>query len=843
MNIRKINSEKFFPLCLLFLQLILLAITFGGSMGSEGDWMTQHTTIPDYFRKLFYQTGSIAPDLTMGLGGGQNIFSYAYYGLFSPVFFLSYLLPFVPMSLYVQVVSVLIYLVSGYLAYRWLRHRFDAFIAFCGAAAFSLLPPFLYHAHHHIMFVWYMPFLFLALMGVDRFVEQKKFVLLALSVSCIILTNYMYSPSALIGLYIYCIFRLLEEKPFRISRLFSSTVPFIVGMMISAILLVPTALVILGGRISDAAEISFSLRELILPASWELFHAPFSAGLSCFLLFGIFTTLFSRKKQEWIFALILLVLTLSPFLLLLLNGGIYIRGKVLLPLAPLYILCFCFMLEKYKEGKKHFLALGALSLCLVYFYRECTLTMYFIPDLIITTAVFAVYYLLRAYKKNFWQLIAFAAILIIATSNIRVQATDKYIAGSVFDTLSSSNDAIESLAEKTANNDSGFYRSTSLINRHNTINVTYADNWFGTSVYSSTANSYYLYFYNEIAGNNIQHRNDYIDVAAVNPLFNSFMGVKYVYASKSTDSLYYEKLDENDQCALFENKLALPLIYTSNTSFSEEAFLSLSYPDTIRALFGTITVDGEKNNTPHLAGDLTEISVSALKKQYAFRVSEKSKTMTIPLDTPITNQFILVRLQINYNPNYDINIAINGVNNRLSARSWRYHNHNDTFEYTLSSKEPITELVFSFTEGFYNFSDIHVYTLDLSPENIPFCAAEITDFDTKNSQIAAKTMSKTDTYMATTLPYDKGYRIYIDGEETALLRVNTAFVGCKIPSGEHEVLITYDAPGFTLGKWISLLGLLLLIAGVLIDHKKRKLKNAVQIQSGTHKNGSSSEII
>ena len=79
--------------------------------------------------------------------------------------------------------------------------------------------------------------------------------------------------------------------------------------------------------------------------------------------------------------------------------------------------------------------------------------------------------------------------------------------------------------------------------------------------------------------------------------------------------------------------------------------------------------------------------------------------------------------------------------------------------------------------------------------------------------------------MATTLPYDKGYRVYIDGKETPLLRVNTSFVGAKVAAGEHEVVITYDAPGFFLGKCISLCGLLLLIAGILIDRKKRKQNN------------------
>ena len=65
------------------------------------DWISQHSVIPDYFRKQFYETGNLFPEFAMNLGGGQNIYNYSYYGLYSPLFLLSYALPFVKMSTYV----------------------------------------------------------------------------------------------------------------------------------------------------------------------------------------------------------------------------------------------------------------------------------------------------------------------------------------------------------------------------------------------------------------------------------------------------------------------------------------------------------------------------------------------------------------------------------------------------------------------------------------------------------------------------------------------------------------------------------------------------------------------
>lgn len=76
-----------------------------GVFGSKVDWISQHSVFPDYFRQQFYDTGDFFPEFAAGIGGGQNIYNFAYYGLYSPVFLLSYLLPFVKMSDYLIAAS------------------------------------------------------------------------------------------------------------------------------------------------------------------------------------------------------------------------------------------------------------------------------------------------------------------------------------------------------------------------------------------------------------------------------------------------------------------------------------------------------------------------------------------------------------------------------------------------------------------------------------------------------------------------------------------------------------------------------------------------------------------
>ena len=85
-------------LVLLYLIVIFL-ITHGKYIyGSSVDWEVQHWAIPEYFRNLFYHTHELIPNFASNLGGGQNIFYFAYYGFLSPIMLISSLLPQVQMS-------------------------------------------------------------------------------------------------------------------------------------------------------------------------------------------------------------------------------------------------------------------------------------------------------------------------------------------------------------------------------------------------------------------------------------------------------------------------------------------------------------------------------------------------------------------------------------------------------------------------------------------------------------------------------------------------------------------------------------------------------------------------
>ena len=91
----------------------------GYIFGSEIDWANQHIVITEYFRSMFYKTGHLIPHLALNLGMGQNIFYFTYYGLLSPIILLSYLLPFIPMYIYMLIAVFLSITASSILFYKW----------------------------------------------------------------------------------------------------------------------------------------------------------------------------------------------------------------------------------------------------------------------------------------------------------------------------------------------------------------------------------------------------------------------------------------------------------------------------------------------------------------------------------------------------------------------------------------------------------------------------------------------------------------------------------------------------------------------------------------------------
>jgi len=74
--------------------------------------------------------------------------------------------------------------------------------------------------------------------------------------------------------------------------------------------------------------------------------------------------------------------------------------------------------------------------------------------------------------------------------------------------------------------------------------------------------------------------------------------------------------------------------------------------------------------------------------------------------------------------------------------------------------------------------------------------------------------------------YAPGWAAAVDGLRTPVWAANYLFRGVAVPAGEHEVIFTYDAPGYRAGRTAAALGLLVLLGVPLAAGVRRALRRS-----------------
>ncbi|MGN0242012.1 MAG: YfhO family protein, partial [Candidatus Weimeria sp.] len=605
----------------------ILYVTHGGYVyGNDYDWSAQHVVFPDYMRRLFYSTGKLFPDFALNIGCGQNIYYIAYYGLFSPVVLFSYLLPFVPMEEYMVGASVFLCALSIVLIYRWLSKHFSGAALYISSLMYTLAYPVMYHSHHHLMFVNYLPFMILAMEGLEAYYRKNKRLLLIFSVLFIILSSYFFSVGAIAALCVYWLY-LYIESPDRhfIKKAAAFLRTLLIPVMMSAVLWLPELAVMFSGRAKTAS--SFTLKELLTPSLQidSFFDSPDGMGLSLLFLICVIGMVFSHKRQQRFAGIFFILLMLFPLPVYLLNGGMYVNGKVLIPFLPFAVLISGYFLE------------SAFKKC----HRP-------VPRMLLASAV---------------------AVTTVCSlfGCIIVNGSDKLLASDRDPRQVYGKDAA-TLVRLANDSSKELVRTDLAFSPYTTSNYICDISQLGTGIYSSlNAASYHNYFFfnseNEVPG-----RSNANIRTVKNPMNALRLGVRYLIGPKDRSYVSgYKKKAESGSLALYENSSVLPIGYISSSGSFRPGYTSLS-PDSInRALTGIsgVTPDG---------GAIHFSMKNAARRQIGIKPADHTRIVMITMH--VTNQL----------KSRDLHITINGEKNTLPASGSRYSNGNNDFHFTLLVK-------------------------------------------------------------------------------------------------------------------------------------------------------------
>lgn len=833
---KKLNDKKIF---LFFTIITVFIVTFsiGANtvFGSKTDWLAQHITLPDYFRKLFYETKDLFPNFAFNIGGGQNIFYFSYYGLLSPYVLLSYFFPFVPMGVYLMILNVLIVIISGFLAYKFLRNNnFEERTSLVAATLFLLINSFIFHAHRHIMFVNYLPFLILALMGVDNYFNNKKSTLLVISTFLMIMTSYYFSVGGLLVILIYGIYKYLAmNKKITVKDFFIDGFKFLgrlfIAIMLSGILLIPTALLLVNGKMGMNTTINWSKLFIPFLNIDGLLYNNYGIGYTAITLIALLYSLFSKRREAIFLSIMILIFSSFPILVTLLNGMLYFRSKVLIPFAPLFLLPLASFFDQIKSEKINYHYLAVIIFIILGSAFSQGLFEEVLFDILIVI-------LLLLYSKKTRQLTLFYTVTIIFALlvNVRVNKNEKYPSVDDYKEVFSprtSKQIKEILAE-----DKSFYRFNNLVgNTYNSVNTIYDINYYQTSTYSSVSNYNYYNFFNNVFSNPVVYRNNFILAQESNIAFQTLMGVKYIRTTNEKVPIGYELVKQDGNIGIYKNENVFPLGYVTSNLLSERTFDELTYPYNVLALLENAVINKDVNNNFSPALEKVDLKYN-YQEHDKIKIKEENNTYTINVDEAaalklmleevLKGEILFIKFRLQEAPPCsfgDIAITINGVRNKLTCREWLYFNENYQFEYVISSPDEIDYLNIYFSRGHFRISEIEVYKLDYSYlKNIkneidPF----IVDVNrTKGDQIVGNIDVTKDGYFVTTIPYDEGFTIKVNNEIIEYEQVNNAFIGFPLAQGSYEIEFQYRAKGFELGLFSSIIGLGLLSLVVFLERRK-----------------------
>lgn len=792
----KKEKSNYLILIILGLLLMLLPVGFNNMFGSSTDWVSQHTVFPEYFRNMFYTTGELIPDLAMNIGAGQNIFNFSYYGLLNPIILVSYFLPFIKMVDYMVISSIVVVISSALLLYKWLRNnKHSNFNSLISSIIFLCSAPLMFHVHRHIMFINYMPFLILGLMGIDKYFKQNKSWLLILSIFLIIMTSYYYSVGSLLVLVIYGMSKYLEKNDFNfkdfVLNMLKLAIPFVIGILLAGVLLIPTFYALINS--GDNTSLSVKMMELLPKIDINMIlYDPYCLGLSAISILAILNGLFTKNKK--FLSVVLIIVVTFPVITYILNGMLYIRPKVLIPFLPLVILMISRLLKKLDDKAINTFFLIAVFVLLTNF------SYLFLIDAAILLVSLLFY---KKYQKKYIYIVPalIMAILLAVQTGYSVDYISKKKYNRYF------NNEINSYVDKVIQNDSSYYRMNNLINASTTLNKVYNAKYYQTSVYSSIDNYLYRYFYFYTFKNNMGNRNNIILTQNNNILIKNFLGVKYVISDKEVPG--YTKIGEKT----YENDLVLPLGYASNRLSSID---SLEYPYVVESLLNSIVID----NKSKIESKIKKEDLFTLDKEYMF---EEKTFVDRKLSRTLKKEVLFVSFDMNYNQTCeegDTYIVINGVGNKLSCQDHIYHNKNFTFNYIIYDNE-ISSLKIEFSKGKFDLSNLKVYTIPY--EEITSFGGTIDKFEIssiKDNVIKGKINVSNNGYFASSIPFDKGYKVFVDGKEREPEIINKAFLGFQIEKGNHNIKIVYETPYLKLGKTVSTIGLSMFILSIVFENKK-----------------------
>jgi uncharacterized membrane protein YfhO len=795
MSERKKKLYAYIAFGLLTCALLWLKTRHGAVAGSKVDWISQHTALAEYFRSRFYRTHDFFPQFAAEISGGVNIYYFAYYGLMNPFYLLSYAFPWIPMTIWVMASSAICYWLDGCLALKWLSHHFSFVPSLCGALVLMLSSSLVYQSSAQVMFVSYMPFLLGLLTGADQRREKHSWLCMFLCSIGIVLNSYFYIPACFLVLCIYVwAFQNVSKK--RLKDFLYTIRPAFEGGLVSMFYLLPVAFVIFCGR--SVSNTKSSIQSLLLPKFYPdtVLFSPYGIGITLSGLWVLCVMISSQNRKVSRLSKAMAFCFVMPLLIYLLNGKLYVRGKVLIPFAVLFaFVCGGFVSDLKNHRLKQFQCLKGtvwLSILFLLYRRHFKLVLVaLVIGLLLSFAVRYASGIVPWVLTGSMTVCCAAALYLKSSCSLTAQELlmqhDTAIVQTMKNAVSLGNDFIRAEV-----------RGTLFLKDQQNMILAPGQNI--TTGYSSLNNPYYLSVRRWLSLGKTT-RNVLMQDAQDNPLFLRLMGVKYIVGS--TNMIDYTKIQDN----LYVNQDVAPVFYLTSQVASEDTFDNMNWAERQLTLLQTACVPG--STTTGSSATLESYPIVLNHDGHVKSDSETETTITFP--NPLKEKtYLFISFSVKNHARKDVTVTINQVRNRLSSRNALYYNGNTKFHYVIALAAGTKSLSVALGSGNYT-----IHSLKAMVGNVSASASEKLyenpvqmHLDQDGNGFHGDTSNSKGHWLITSIPYSDEFTIIADGKRVTPRKVNHGFLGAYFKKAPKHIEIRFQARGSYSGLMMSIIFLL-----------------------------------
>ena len=368
---------------------------------------------------------------------------------------------------------------------------------------------------------------------------------------------------------------------------------------------------------------------------------------------------------------------------------------------------------------------------------------------------------------------------------------------------------------RTTDKDKGFYRMelTELDTRMDTCLYGYN----GMSTFSSMA--YEDYSQNQfslgLAGNRI---NSYT-YASQTPVYNMMFNVKYVMQAEessdlSEDFYSYAFPVEDKKTTIYENKYNLPIAFLTSGDLKkwkvEEGDPFVAQSDFIEKAAGVTDIFREAKIVDSSSDDVSIDDVTSNGTYYYTKDDPDSNTGSIDVEIEAQNNsnlYVYITSPQIENVNYSWKGKDDSVYQNIDEPGiidLGKHNKGDIITASLECGS---------TESDTSYFEIYAYNIDKdvfesSYELLKQGELNVTSYS--DTKIEGTLNAGYNGTLYTSVPYDKGWSVYVDGKHVKTYKIAKCQLGCDIAQGEHKIVMKYTPRGLKLGLSITLVSYLLL---------------------------------